>query len=227
MRSSPFDLYGHFAKNLRLAEELVRLVAALWTLAAVAAYGVFHSLLASLGAKRLARRAFGPRADRVYRLLFNAIGGLTLLPVLAVPALRPGAVLYRLVMPWSGMALAGQALSVAALAVGLLQTDAWHFLGLRQLSEQKGATPPTLVTTGLYRWVRHPLYTAGLALIWLTPVMTTSLLAFNLALTAYILVGSALEERRLLAEFGSAYADYRRRVPRLIPIPRPPWRRAS
>jgi protein-S-isoprenylcysteine O-methyltransferase Ste14 len=49
--------------------------------------------------------------------------------------------------------------------------------------------------------------------------MTSSLLALYLALTVYIVVGSRLEERRLLAEFGQAYGDYRAVVPALIPRP--------
>jgi len=199
--------------------------AALMTLAAVAVYGVLHSLLASLWAKRLVRRVFGPRAERAYRLMFNVIGGLSLVPVLAVAAMNPGPLLYRLRLPWSVLALTGQAISLAALAVGLLQTDAWHFLGLRQLTQPDPGAVPKLVTTGLYRCVRHPLYTAGLAFLWLTPVMTTSLLALNLGLTAYVLIGSLFEERRLVREFGLAYADYRRRVPRLIPLPRLTHRR--
>jgi protein-S-isoprenylcysteine O-methyltransferase Ste14 len=76
------------------------------------------------------------------------------------------------------------------------------------------------VTSGLYRWVRHPLYTLGLAFLWLTPVMTTSLLAFNVGMSVYAVIGSIFEERRLLAEFGTAYLEYRRRVPRLLPRPR-------
>jgi len=194
--------------------------AALMTLAAVAAYGLLHSLLASLWAKRLVRRAFGPRADRAYRLMFNVIGGLSLVPVLAVAAMNPGLLLYRLRLPWSALALTGQAVSLAVLAAGLLQTDAWHFLGLRQLTQPDPEAVPKMVTTGLYRCVRHPLYTAGLVFLWLTPVMTTSLLAFNLGLTAYVVIGSVFEERRLMREFGPAYAEYRRRVPRLIPLPR-------
>ena len=103
------------------------------------------------------------------------------------------------------------------LAAGLLQTDAWHFLGLRQLISTSNEDPPRLQIHGLYRWVRHPLYSAGLLFIWLTPVMTASVLALNLGLTAYIYVGSVFEERRLIAEFGQPYREYQRRVPRLIP----------
>ncbi len=46
----------------------------------------------------------------------------------------------------------------------------------------------------------------------------------NLGLTAYILIGSAIEKRRLLTEFGQAYMDYKDRVPRLVPRP---WQRIA
>jgi len=141
----------------------------------------------------------------------------TLLPVLAVPAAHPGTSLYSLEAPWLLAALAGQMIALLLLAIGLLQTDPWHFLGLRQLVETEPGKPPALLVKGLYRWVRHPLYTAGLVFIWLTPLMTTSLLALNLGLSLYILIGSVFEERRLLAEFGPAYAEYQQRVPRLVP----------
>lgn len=192
------------------------MIGPLAALLAVAAYGALHSLLAAPGAKRLARRAFGQAGACGYRLAYNAIGVVTLIPVLAVVALEPGAVLYRLRLPWAGLALALQALGLAILALGLLQTDVMHFLGLRQLVERE-AQPPRLVVSGLYRHVRHPLYTAGLAVLWFTPLLTASLLVLNIAFTAYIVIGSHLEERRLHAEFGPTYAAYARRVPRLLP----------
>ncbi|HKZ54515.1 MAG TPA: isoprenylcysteine carboxylmethyltransferase family protein [Anaerolineales bacterium] len=187
------------------------------TLLAVAGYGVLHSVLASRWAKRRARQTLGPAADRFYRLIYNLVGGATLLPVLAVVGLEPGELLYRLPLPWSAIALVGQALAALVIVLGLLQTDLRHFLGLRQMIRGDEGPPSSLVVTGLYRWVRHPLYSAGLVFLWLTPLMTTSMLAFNFGFTLYILIGSAFEERRLMEEFGQAYADYRRRVPRLIP----------
>jgi protein-S-isoprenylcysteine O-methyltransferase Ste14 len=190
----------------------------LLVLLAVGAYSVVHSLLASLGVKRRVRARFGPAVDRVYRLGYNLFAIVSFLPVLAILAWRPGVQIYRLDLPWAAVAVAGQLSALALLAAGVLQTDAWSFLGLRQLT-QSGETPPRLVVTGLYRWVRHPLYTAGLLFLWCSPVMTTSLLALYLALTAYVIVGSRLEERRLLAEFGQAYSDYRAVVPALIPRP--------
>jgi protein-S-isoprenylcysteine O-methyltransferase Ste14 len=37
-------------------------------------------------------------------------------------------------------------------------------------------------------------------------------------LTAYVLVGTLLEERKLVREFGEAYRDYQRRVSMLVPV---------
>jgi protein-S-isoprenylcysteine O-methyltransferase Ste14 len=199
------------------------LAAALATLLAVALYGALHSLLASLRAKALARRILGPASSRLYRLGYNLVGVLTLLPVLAIPARQPGLLLYRVPWPWSGLMLAGQALALVTTLVGLLQTDLAGFLGLRQLLEGEPEGPPKLVLTGLYRWVRHPLYTAGLAFLWLSPLMTTSTLALFTGLSLYLYIGSLFEERRLVREFGQAYLDYQHRVPRLMPRP---WRRA-
>ena len=193
------------------------LSAALLTLLAVTLYGGLHSLLASTRAKALAERLAGQTANRWYRLTYNLIGGLTFLPVLAVPARWPGTVLYQIPWPWSVAPLALQVLALALLVIGLMQADVFHFLGLRQLRGSTQTGPPRLEVRGLHRWVRHPLYTAGLMFIWLTPVMTTSSLALTLGLTFYIYLGSIHEERRLADEFGDAYLDYQRRVPRLIP----------
>jgi protein-S-isoprenylcysteine O-methyltransferase Ste14 len=187
-------------------------------LLSVAGYGLVHSLLASLWVKAQARRLFGPAADRLYRLVYNGIAVVTFLPLLALPVALPGRTLYRLQPPWSWMALGIQFLAFLTLALGVLQTGAGSFLGLRQLTGPIETAAPRLVISGLYRFVRHPLYTAGLAFIWATPVMNTNLLAFYTGLTVYIVVGTLHEEYRLRREFGEAYKAYCRRTPMLIPF---------
>jgi protein-S-isoprenylcysteine O-methyltransferase Ste14 len=184
---------------------------------AVALYGALHSWLAGLPAKRLARRLFGASADRLYRLTYNIVGAIMLLPLLGFTAWQPGLRLYTVPPPTVWLFLAGQTAAVAVIALGLLQTDVWHFLGLRQLAGPSDEQPPTLITRGLYRYVRHPLYSAGLVFLWLTPVMTSTLLALYLGLSLYLYIGSVFEERRLRLEFGQAYLEYQRRVPRLVP----------
>jgi protein-S-isoprenylcysteine O-methyltransferase Ste14 len=197
---------------------------------AFTAYSVLHSLLASRRVKRAVRQALdsispgGRMADRFYRLFFNLVGILTLLPVLYLVARFPGEVLYSLRSAWLFLALGIQVLGVVLLLIGVAQTDPWHFLGVRQIVEPGVEEHQDLVVRGLYRIVRHPLYFAGLLFLWATPVMTTGILAFNLAASAYLYVGSLFEERRLVAAFGQTYRDYQKRVPRLIPNP---WRGGS
>ena len=64
-----------------------------------------------------------------------------------------------------------------------------------------------------YRFVRHPLYFGFLLAFW----MTLTHLVFASATTAYIVLAIQSEERDLLAEHGAAYAEYRRKVPMLLP----------
>jgi protein-S-isoprenylcysteine O-methyltransferase Ste14 len=186
-------------------------------LLAVALYGLVHSLLASLELKAWANQRFGEYAVRGYRLFYNLFAVISLFPVLALVALLPDRTLYRIPFPWALLTLAGQGLALAALALGLLQTGAASFLGIDGLFQPTPRRESAMVVGGLYRWVRHPLYTAGLAFIWLIPVMTANLLALNIGLTVYILVGIYFEERKLLREYGSAYAEYQRRTPMLVP----------
>lgn len=184
---------------------------------AVLLYGVVHSWLASLWLKARARRLLGSGSDRWYRLSYNLLAILTLLPVLALPVMLEDHQLYQIPPPWQYLALAGQALAALTLLVGLLQTDIWSFLGLRQVLFGDQTAPPRLVVGGLYRWVRHPLYSAGLAFIWLMPVMTRNLLALNLGITVYIVLGAWFEEQKLLLEYGEAYRQYQRTTAMLIP----------
>jgi protein-S-isoprenylcysteine O-methyltransferase Ste14 len=186
-------------------------------LAAIAVYGLLHSWLASLQAKALARRGLGASTDRFYRLAYNLFAVLSLLPVLALPAILPDQKIYTIPFPWTLLSLAVQGLAVLALLVGLLQTGLWSFTGLEQLLAPSGGRTPELVLSGLYRWVRHPLYTAGLAFVWFTPIMTWNVLAFNLGLTAYLFIGAYFEERKLVREFGEAYRGYQQRTPMFFP----------
>jgi protein-S-isoprenylcysteine O-methyltransferase Ste14 len=128
----------------------------------------------------------------------------------------PDQVLYRIPAPWVYLSVTGQVAAIVMLAVGVLQTDTLSFVGLRQLIEGE-QRESQLVTRGLYRWMRHPLYTAGLLFIWLTPVMSQNSLVVTIAATIYIIVGAIFEERKLKHEFGQAYERYKAETPMLIP----------
>jgi protein-S-isoprenylcysteine O-methyltransferase Ste14 len=197
----------------------MRLQGPFFTALAFTLWAIVHSLLASLGAKQKARDGLGLWGERAYRLFYNLFSGVTFLPLLAIPLILPGETLYRMPWPWTLLTGALQLAGALIILIGMLQTDIWHFMGLRQMLDRSTSPESPLVVGGLYRYMRHPLYTGGLLLIWFAPIMTASLLAFNLAATLYLYIGSLFEERRLIREFGDAYRDYRSRVPRFFPRP--------
>jgi len=107
---------------------------------------------------------------------------------------------------------------------GLLAVPAgyWVFSSLgRNVSETVlTKTHHEMVTTGPYRWIRHPLYTTGLTLMLAIGLMAANwfILLFGLiALASIRLVVVPLEERELLTKFGAEYREYMRRTGRLLP----------
>ena len=178
-------------------------------------WGFLHSILASLRFKSFLANLLGQSLMRGYRLFYNVFAFISFLPILWLVATLPNAPLYSVPVPVSYGMLLGQGIGMVLLMVGVLQTDTLAFLGLRQLvMEEK---PAGLVTNGLYRLVRHPLYTAGLLILWLSPQVSVNLFTMFVGATVYILVGVSFEERRLLRRFGQSYADYKSRTPMLIP----------
>ncbi|MGB7539805.1 MAG: isoprenylcysteine carboxylmethyltransferase family protein [Anaerolineales bacterium] len=179
-------------------------------------WGALHSLLAGIPAKAAARKWFGTVADNLYRIAFNATAVITLIPVLAILARNPGPVLVRVPGPWWLVLVIIQITALVLLGLSFLQSNPPDFLGLRQLGNAKGDAK--LVTTGAYSIVRHPMYTTGLLVLWLFPILTAGTLAFDLGITLYILAGSELEERKLTVEYGEEYRKYKAKVARLIPF---------
>jgi methanethiol S-methyltransferase len=183
---------------------------------ASALWGFVHSLTASIKLKDTFQQAFGSKVMNWYRLAFNSFSFITFLPLLVLTVLLPDRPLYEIPDPWVEITFIIQIMAAIALVVGVLQTDVWYFIGVRQIIG--GQSQDKIVTGGLYRFVRHPLYTAGLVFIWLTPAMTLNRLALYLCLTLYIFIGAYLEERKLLREFGIEYLEYQARTPMLIPF---------
>ena len=182
-------------------------------LLALAIWGVVHSFLASHLAKDLFRLKAG--SMDFYRLAYNIFAAISFLPILYLMATLPNQLFYEVPSPWNLVMFGGQLLSALMLLIAFLQTDSLSFVGLRQLFEKEKTG--ALVTRGLYRVVRHPLYTFGLLFIWLSPTVSQNSLTVYIGATLYILIGAYFEERKLLREFGEAYVVYKQNTPMLIP----------
>ncbi len=91
------------------------------------------------------------------------------------------------------------------------------FIGLRDLPEQHSSEQ--LIVEGVYRYVRHPLYSATLLI--LTSVLLINFNSVNLVMTLstilYLPFGIFFEEKKLINQFGNAYLDYKSTVKAVIP----------
>lgn len=190
-------------------------ISVFWLILSVVIWGVVHSIMASLGFKEFLRRTLGDGFMKFYRLLYNVFAVVSFVPILYLMVVLPDENLYQVPSPWSYVMSAGQGISVILLFVTVLQTDSLSFIGLRQLFEEEKSG--SLVTNGFYRFIRHPLYTFGLLILWLSPSMSVNSFIVYFALTIYIFVGAYFEERKLLREFGQEYVNYRSVTPMLIP----------
>jgi protein-S-isoprenylcysteine O-methyltransferase Ste14 len=120
---------------------------------------------------------------------------------------------------WAARACALAAMAVFARSVIALRSfDPFGLLAIgAHLRGRRGRHPATFAVAGPYRWVRHPLYSCMLVLMWSCPTVTADRLLLDVLWTAWICFGAALEERDLVDEFGDAYLRYRERVPMLVP----------
>ena len=199
---------------------------------ATGAFAIVHSLLATTRAKDAVatRVRFG---RELYRAAYNtqavfAFGGLAW-----YIARRPKRTLYRVRGPLAGLMRLGQLAGVvwaiaAARATGVAKLSGADNL-VAVLSGRAAQQPPAaqgpesdetgdLRAAGPFTLVRHPLNAAPLAPFWLTPHMTTRRLAFNIVATAYLVMGSLHEERRLLHQYGETYRRYQHSgVPFFLP----------
>jgi len=190
------------------------LLALAWT-----AYCTLHSAMISETATGFLKRRLDD-SFRFYRLFFNSIAMLTLIPVLWYSHSLRQAAIFR----WEGVWLVPQYLllgcGILLVVAGGRHYSLGQFVGISQL---RGASSGGLATgggidsSGVLGVVRHPWYTAVVLLLWARDLDMAALVG-NGVLTVYIFVGTLLEERKLVHEFGDAYRSYQERVSMFVPL---------
>ncbi len=183
-------------------------------------FGLQHSVMARPAFKKRWFRLIPKPAERSAYVLFASLSLLLLfwqwrpLPVAvwALPKGLPDLALEDLFwVGWLGVVLSTFLISHFDL-FGLRQV----YLYLRNIPY----TPIPFKEPIPYRYVRHPLMLAFLIAFWATPHMTEGHLLFASDMTMVIFIGIAFEERGLLAAYGESYAQYRRQVSMIFPLPR-------
>jgi protein-S-isoprenylcysteine O-methyltransferase Ste14 len=97
--------------------------------------------------------------------------------------------------------------------------DFLSFFGIRQIinfGRQKTADSSGIRKSGLLGVVRHPMYLALIIYLWFQTHTMMNIIV-NAVLTVYVLIGTWLEEKKLVLEFGEPYVKYQQEVPMIIP----------
>ena len=181
-------------------------------------FGVQHSVMARPRFKAMWTKLVPQAAERSTYVLFSSIAMFLMFwqwqPI--------GGVIWDVGNAQGRVSLyAMYAVGWALVLVTTFLINHFDLFGLRQVTLELIGRPYTVLrfrTPGPYKLVRHPLYVGWLVVFWSTPTMTAAHLMFAAALTAYILIAIQYEERDLM-QAHSEYAEYRRRVPMMVPIP--------
>ena len=176
-----------------------------------AVYFFVHSFLASTQVKNWVENTL-PSAFPYYRIGYNVIAISSILPLLYWSvSTENNQLIDNLYLTIVGGSLL--AIGIVLLILAFRAFDGLAFLGF------KAETDAKLVQSGMYGYVRHPLYFATIVVILgLFLLMPTQKMLLTLGIAyGYILIGYRLEERKLVAIFGAEYLAYQIRVKALIP----------
>lgn len=187
-------------------------VAVLIDLTLLLQFGVWHSLFLLPGVRdRLEHWMPG----ELYGSLYTIVASTSLLAVCWGWQPLPG-VVYETsgVVAWGllGAFLASWVMLVYSISLTGLgwqtgMTPLWSYI------RQESPPRRRFLTTGLYGWLRHPVYLSFLGLIWFTPRMTTDRALVFVVWTLYVFAGSVLKDRRLIFYIGDRYRAYAANVP--------------
>jgi len=185
-------------------------------LALLGVFAVQHSLMARPFFKRWLTRFVPAAAERSTYVLASSLA-----LVLLVAAWQPmgGSVWDVSATPLAPVIHAAFGLGWLLVLASTFLINHFDLFGLRQVWLQLRGRPYTAPSFGqpwLYRYIRHPLYLGFFIALWATPTMTIAHLVFAVMCSAYILVGTRLEERDL-RRVHPEYDRYAREVPRYLP----------
>jgi protein-S-isoprenylcysteine O-methyltransferase Ste14 len=178
-----------------------------------------HSALISITLTEYMNRRLGT-GFRFYRLFFNVTSVVTLLPLIFYSRMIQDAPVFC----WQGSLVIVQMVLLAAsiylFVVGGRDYSWAQFFGIAQIREGRAdsslSRDNSFVVSGIHRIVRHPWYLGGILIVWGQDLSVSTIL-INVIISVYFIVGSFLEELKLVREFGDKYRTYQQTVSMLFP----------
>lgn len=196
-----------------------------WVSLGFLAFAVIHSLLARSAVKE---KVFNniPAASAYYRFVYVCIALITLgLWGYYIPDMQR--LLYSIDVPYHWFFYAVQLVAAIGFIQSLRNSGTQSFLGITQIriywkyNRLPGyldePSNEKLHCSGLYNYMRHPLYTFSILFMIARPTMTLRWLLLTILFSLYFWIGSYFEERELVKRFGEEYTLYRKNTPRFLP----------
>ncbi|MFC1521998.1 methyltransferase family protein [Elusimicrobiota bacterium] len=195
----------------------------LWLALMWCAWCAIHSGTISMTATDFFKRKLGS-AYRFFRLFFNVTAVATLIPVIIYAESIRGGIIFDSIGLLRVIQMVFLAAGIALFIAGIMHYDPLQFFGMRQI--MSGSSHGTLTehggidASGMLGVTRHPWYLGALFLVWsnwMKAYDVSSVLSIAI-LSAYLVIGTILEEGKLITELGDEYRKYQKSVSMLFPI---------
>ncbi len=90
------------------------------------------------------------------------------------------------------------------------------FLGIRQIETKREnwflSEHTTFVAPGIHRVIRHPWYLGGMMIVCARDLSLLPIVN-DIVITSCFVIGTYLEERKLIRELGEGYGEYQAKFP--------------
>jgi methanethiol S-methyltransferase len=185
------------------------------------AYCFIHSFLISISFTKFIERIL-KKFYALYRLLYVLLSLFLLIPLIRFSSSIENEIIFNWISPWSFMRIILMYGSLLLFFWAFFfNYDSLSFFGIRQimdLGKTKSIDSSSAIKkNGLLGIIRHPMYLCLIVYLWCQTFRMMDIVV-NLILTAYVIIGTILEERKLVLEFGDHYIKYQQEVPMLIPF---------
>jgi protein-S-isoprenylcysteine O-methyltransferase Ste14 len=179
-------------------------------------YFIIHSVFASRLIKDLFNRYF-QTLSKYYRIIYVVFAIIGLLMIVMYQSTLPQITFFETntFITFVGLGLAS--LGLIIVKESFIHYDTFEFLGLKQMKgdpREQG-----FIRQGILNYIRHPLYSGSMLLLIGYFIFAPSIinLITVICMILYFVIGSLIEEKRLVHTFGDDYLKYRKEVPPFIP----------
>ncbi|TVR76387.1 MAG: isoprenylcysteine carboxylmethyltransferase family protein [Chitinophagaceae bacterium] len=180
-------------------------------------FGFMHSLLANNSVKHFFKKLSGYYFG-YYRLAYNLFNLFFIAGALFFQFSIVENRLFELTNSLLGISILFTTTGLIIMFLSIYKLDLAEMSGTKKYKMEKSGNQ--LVTEGLYKYIRHPLYFGTILLFpaFIIFAGTLSMIIMVICFISYLLIAIPIEEKKLEIEFGLDYTNYKKNVKKLIPF---------